>query len=160
MSPFIERGDPAKKFESVDPAILEYMFDESGPGSRAEVIAYFDELFERHYPSKTSESGALLDEIGVFARVENRAAAAQLVAIGELFRYRLSRCSETEDWAIDTMEAVAAEVAAGLRIGQGLAASRVTYARAMGERLPRWPRCSRPGISTTGCFRPSCIAPI
>jgi hypothetical protein len=110
------------------------MFDEAG---RAEVIARFDELMERHHPSKTAESAALVDRICGSARAENRAAAAQLVAIGELFGYRLSRCSETEDWAIDTMEAVAAEVGAALRISQGLAASRVRYARAMRERLPK-----------------------
>ncbi|ORB48413.1 hypothetical protein BST40_14170, partial [Mycobacterium persicum] len=39
--------------------------------------------------------------------------------------------------AVDTMEAVAAEVAAALRISQGLAASRLRYARAMRERLPK-----------------------
>ncbi len=104
---------------------------------RAEVIARFDELFERHHPSPTAQSAALVEEIGRFARAENRAAAAQLVAIGELFGYRLSRCSETEDWAIDTMEAVAAEVGAALRISQGLAASRLRYARALRERLPK-----------------------
>jgi len=114
--------------------ILEYMFDGA---ARAEVIARFDELMERQYPSVTGESAALVDEVCVAARAENRAAAAQLDAIGRLFGYRLSRCSETEDWAIDTMEAVAAEVAAALRIGQGLAASRVRYARAMRERLPK-----------------------
>jgi Domain of unknown function (DUF222) len=110
------------------------MFDEV---ARAEVIARFDELMERHHPSRTPESAVLVERICSSARAENRAAAAQLVAIGELFGYRLSRCSETEDWAIDTMEAVAAEVGAALRIGQGLAASRVRYARAMRERLPR-----------------------
>ena len=110
------------------------MFDE---GRRAEVIARFDELVERHYPSKTAESAALVARIGTSARAENRAAAAQLVAVGELFAYRLSRCAETEDWAIDTMEAVATEVAAALRVSQGLAASRVRYARAMRERLPQ-----------------------
>ena len=114
--------------------ILEYMFDGA---ARAEVIARFDELMERQYPSVTGESAALVDEVCVAARAENRAAAAQLDAIGRLFGYRLSRCSETEDWAIDTMEAVAAEVAAALRIGQGLAASRVRYARAMRKRLPK-----------------------
>ena len=36
-----------------------------------------------------------------------------LSAVGQLFGYRLSRCSETQEWAIDTEEAVAAEVAAG-----------------------------------------------
>jgi hypothetical protein len=78
----------------------------------------------------------MVERICAATRVENRAAAAQLVAIGELFSYRLSRCSETEDWAIDTMEAVAAEVGAALRISQGLAASRLRYSRAMRERLP------------------------
>ncbi|MCA2317993.1 HNH endonuclease, partial [Mycobacterium sp. WUMAC-025] len=51
--------------------------------------------------------------------------------------YRLSRCAETEGWAVDTEAAVAAEVGAQLRIGQGLAASRVRYARAIRERLPK-----------------------
>ena len=74
--------------------ILEYMFDEA---ARAEVIARFDELMERQYPSVTGESAALVDEVCVAARAENRAAAAQLDAIGRLFGYRLSRCSETED---------------------------------------------------------------
>jgi hypothetical protein len=107
------------------------MFDEA---ARAEVIARFDELVERCYPSKTA---ALLEEIGAAARAENRAAAAQLDAVGRLFGYRLSRCSDTEEWAIDTMEALAAEVGAALRISQGMAASRVRYARAMRERLPK-----------------------
>jgi Domain of unknown function (DUF222) len=96
-----------------------------------------DELFERCYPSATPESAAVVERICSSARAENRAAAGQLVAIGELFAYRLSRCSETEEWAVDTIEAVAAEVAAALRIAQGLGASRVRYARAMRERLPK-----------------------
>ncbi|WP_406816089.1 HNH endonuclease signature motif containing protein [Mycobacterium sp. M23085] len=102
-----------------------------------DVRARFTEQFERCYPSVTPVSRGLLGRIGVAARAENRAAAAQLVAIGELFSYRLSRCSETEQWAVDTEAAVSAEVAAELRIGQGLAASRVRYARAMRERLPQ-----------------------
>ncbi|WP_120313842.1 DUF222 domain-containing protein, partial [Mycobacterium alsense] len=110
------------------------MFD---PRNRADVIAHFDELFERCYPSATAESSALLDRIAAAARAQNRAAAAQLAAIGQLFVYRLSRCAESEGWAIDTMEAVAAEVGAALRISQGLAASRLRYARAMRERLPK-----------------------
>ncbi len=39
------------------------------------------------------------------ARIQNRAAAAQLAAIGELFGNRIARCTDTEDWAIDTEEA-------------------------------------------------------
>jgi hypothetical protein len=102
-----------------------------------EVRARFDELFERRHPSTTPESAALVDRICSSARAENQSAAAGLGAIGELFGYRLRRCSDTEDWAVDTEEAVAAEVAAALRISQGLAGSRLRYARAMRERLPR-----------------------
>ena len=57
--------------------------------------------------------------------------------IGELFSYRLARCSDTEDWAVDTEAAVSAEVAAALRMSQGLAASQLRYARAMREQLPK-----------------------
>ena len=114
------------------------MFEEvSGRKPSPEVIARFDELFERRYPSPTPESAALLDRICASWRAQNRAAAAALVAIGELFGYRLSRCSDTEDWAVDTEEAVSAEVAAALRMSQGLAASQLRYARAMRERLPK-----------------------
>jgi hypothetical protein len=105
--------------------------------SSAEVIARFDEMFERRYPSRTTESTALLDRIGSAWREQNRGAAAALAAIGELFAYRLTRCSDTEDWAVDTEAAVSAEVAAALRMSQGLAASQLRYARAMRERLPK-----------------------
>ena len=114
------------------------MFEQMpGRGSDPEVIARFDELFERRYPSTTPVSVALVDRICSSWRAENRAAAAQLAAIGELLAYRLSRCSENEEWAVDTMEAVTAELAAALRISQGLAASRLRYARALRERLPK-----------------------
>lgn len=113
------------------------MFDESKMLSPPEVIARFDALFARRHPAATPESAALVQRLCVMARIENRAAAAQLAAIGELFGYRLSRCSETEEWAVDTEAAVSAEIAAALRISQALAGSRLGYARAMRERLPR-----------------------
>ncbi|BAX94829.1 HNH endonuclease signature motif containing protein [Mycobacterium shigaense] len=84
----------------------------------------------------TPESAALIDQICATARAENRAAAAQLVAIGELFGYRFSRCADNEEWAIDTVVAVAAEVGAALRISQGQGLIRVHLARALRERLP------------------------
>jgi Domain of unknown function (DUF222) len=102
-----------------------------------EVIARFDELFERRHPSTTPDSTVLVDRICAAWRAQNRAAAASLTALGQLFGYRLSRCSDTEDWAVDTEEAVAAEVAAALRISQRLADSQLRYARAMRERLPK-----------------------
>ncbi len=118
--------------------MIECMFDNgSGARSSPESIAALEECFERRHPSATAESAGLVQRICAATRAENRAAAAQLVAIGQLFAYRLSRCSESEAWAIDTMESVAAEVGAALRISQGLAGSRLRYARAMRERLPK-----------------------
>jgi hypothetical protein len=115
-------------------AIIESMFEECV--QQAEVINRFDELFERRHPSTTPESAAMVDRICSSSREENRAAAAQLSVIGELFAYRLTRCSETEEWAVDTEQAVAAELAAALRISQAMAAGRLRYARAMRERVP------------------------
>ena len=120
------------------PGIIEYMFEQKPePEPDPEVVARFDDMIERRHPSTTAESAALIDQIGASVRAENRAAAAQLTAIGQLFAHRLSRCSETGDWAADTMTAVAAEVAAALRISQGLAESRLHYARVLRERLPQ-----------------------
>ena len=117
---------------------IAHMFEQPGPiGSSPEVIARFDELFERRYPSTTPESAALVDRISSSWREQNRAAAAALVAVGDLFAHRLTRCSDTEDWAVDTEAAVSAEVAAALRMSQGVAASQLRYARAMRERLPK-----------------------
>jgi hypothetical protein len=116
------------------------MFDsEGGTGGKPSPQArdWLGDLFECRHPSPTPESAVMVDRICAATRAENQAAAGQLTAIGELFAYRLSRCPETEDWAVDTEEAVAAEVAAALRISQGLAGSRLRYARAMRERLPK-----------------------
>jgi hypothetical protein len=99
--------------------ILEHMFD------------------RRHATRPAPESAAWVERLRAAARAENRAAAEQLVVIGQLFALRYSSCSETDDWAIDTEAAVAAEVGAALRISQGRAASRLRYARAMRERLPQ-----------------------
>ncbi len=119
------------------------MFDDVGPRSRREVIARFDALAQEalqrwQQRTATAESVDWLDQITTAVRIENQAVAAQLAAIGGLFRYRLAQSScETQNWAVDTMAAVAAEVAAGLRISQGLATDRVHAARAMRERLPQ-----------------------
>ena len=119
------------------------------------MVARFDDLFERRHPSTTPESAALIDPIGASVRAENRAAAAQLTAIGQLFAHRLSRCSETEDWAADTMTAVAAELAAALRISHGLAEAGCTmpgcYVTASEDRCG----VRRRGTSTTARSRPS-----
>src|SRR5262249_4908903 len=56
-------------------------------------------MFDQSDRSKTAQSAALVEQICAAARAENRAAATQLELIGQLFGYRLSRCSENEDWA-------------------------------------------------------------
>ncbi|WP_156688853.1 HNH endonuclease signature motif containing protein [Mycobacterium sp. Marseille-P9652] len=79
---------------------------------------------------------ALLGEIGAAARAENQAAARQLAKIGELFAHRHAQGAADEEWVVDTMEAVAAEVGAALRVSPALALSRLHHARAFRERLP------------------------
>ncbi len=94
----------------------------------------FDSTLQRQSPPEVI--AALLDRIAASWRAQNCAAATTLVAIGDVFAHRLTRSSETEDWAVDTEAAVSAEIAAALRMSQGLAASQLRYARAMRERLP------------------------
>ncbi|OBK21632.1 hypothetical protein A5634_09970 [Mycobacterium asiaticum] len=110
------------------------------------------ELQRKALRAATEESRGWIEAIRVGSRVENQAAAAQLVAIGELFRHRLAHSGETEDWAIDTMEAVAAEVAAGLKISQGRACDRLVLARALSERLPRTGAVLRAGLIDVAAF--------
>ena len=81
---------------------------------------------------------SLLNRVRVSSRAENRAAAEGLASINNLYRLRLREDGGArDDWAIDTVEHVTAEVAAALRISQGLAANRVGDAIAMGSRLPQ-----------------------
>ena len=80
---------------------------------------------------------SLIERVGVFSREENRAAAAGLVSIHDLYRLRLREDGGRDDWAIDTIEHVAAEIAAVLRISQGLATTRANDAIALGRRLPQ-----------------------
>jgi Domain of unknown function (DUF222) len=106
------KRDPAKKFESVDSGILEYMFDK--------VL-----------------SAEVVERLRAAARAENHAAGQRLAVIGELDVLWLRRFGERETWCTDTQEAITAEVAAALNITQALAASYLAYARAMRLRLPR-----------------------
>ncbi len=94
----------------------------------------FDQPF--YVAEDTPQSQALLERICSSARCENRAAAQRLEGISELWAVRLRECGDREDWAVDAVAAVTAEVAAALGISQGLAGSYLHYARAMRERLP------------------------
>ena len=94
--------------------MIEYMFEESETAARS-----------------------LVDRICGSSRDENRAAAQKLVSVGDLYLLRQREFGDCAAWSTDTTEAVTAEVAAALRISQGLAASHLYYARAMREKLPQ-----------------------
>ncbi len=94
-------------------------------------------MFGSWYASRpTPESAALLGRVRDAARTEARAAAERLVAIGELFVLRCRDSGECEHWAMDTWDAVAAQVAAALRISVAMGSSYLRYAMAMRDRLP------------------------
>jgi hypothetical protein len=95
-------------------------------------------MFERWYASRqTRESAALLERISDAGRAEAQAAAQRLVDIGALFVLRCRDSGERQDWALDTWEAVAAQVAAALRCSAAMASSHLRYAMALRDRLPQ-----------------------
>ena len=95
-------------------------------------------MFEYFIASRPSrESAALLERISDAGRVEAQAAAQRLVDIGELFVLRCRESGERQDWAMDTWEAVAAQVAAALRCSVAMGSSYLRYAIAMRDRLPQ-----------------------
>jgi hypothetical protein len=110
---------------------------EQAPEELREVHARFDRLFAKYSPADTNRTRSLISRISTAARCEARAVAERLVAIGELFGDRLREFGEAKEWAVDTTDVVAAEVAAALRISKGMALSYLGYARAMRERLPQ-----------------------
>lgn len=84
-----------------------------------------------------AEGAALLARAAEAARAEASAAAARLDAVGAFVDACTSAAGgATEEWAVDVLAAAAAEVAAALRISQGLAESQVRYAEALRHRLP------------------------
>jgi hypothetical protein len=111
--------DSCQTFESVGRAILEHIF-ESWYASRA-----------------TPASAALLERVRDAGRSEAQAAARRLVAVGELFVLRCRDSGEQADWAMDTWEAVAAQVAAVLQCSIAMGSSYLRYAMALRDRLPQ-----------------------
>jgi len=103
-------------------------------------------MFEKWYASRpTPESAALLDRIGQAGRAESQAAARRLVAVGELYVLRLRDSGEDADCAMDTWDAVAAQVAASLRCSIAMGSSYLRYAVALRQRLPEVGRLFQAG---------------
>jgi hypothetical protein len=96
-----------------------------------------EHMFEYWYASRsTQESAALLDRVREAGRSESQAAARRLIAVGELFVSRCRDSGEQTDCAMDTWEAVAAQVAAALECSIAMGSSYVRYAMALRDRLP------------------------
>jgi hypothetical protein len=93
-------------------------------------------MFELMEPPATAEPAALLDDVREASRAETRAASQRLTGIWNLYKVRLREMGDHADWAVDTWDAVAAEIAAALNISLGLAGSYVRLAKALHERLP------------------------
>src|SRR6185312_12080297 len=97
---------------------------------------------------------SLLERVCSAARAEARAAAARLVAIGELVALRLVQDGgASEDWTVDATDAVALEVSAALGTSRGWAASHVRYAHALRVQLPQLGRVFVAGDIDEATFR-------
>ena len=94
-------------------------------------VGIIESMFE------VDRAGVLIDEMCAAARAENKAIAARLVRIGELFELRRAEHGEAKDYAVDTWAEVGAEIAAALRCSVAMAGSHMHYARAMRDRLPQ-----------------------
>src|SRR3954454_10147001 len=100
-------------------------------------MSYPGGILERMFDTESDPAALLLQRMCSAARAEACAAAARLVAVGELVALRLAQDGgASEDWMVDATDAVAVEVSAGLGISRGLAASHVRYAYALRVRLP------------------------
>lgn len=93
----------------------------------------------------TSETAGLLEQASVAARSETQAIAQRLNAIADLIQLRDRQYDGREDWAVDLWDAVAAELAAALRVSRALASSYMTDAQVMRERLPKVGECLASG---------------
>lgn len=96
----------------------------------------FDSAYHEYWePPVSAASEGLIARVLGASRAENRAAAARLRAVCELFEMRRDQRGERADWAVDTWAAVGAEIAAALRVSLAKAGSLMNYGLAM-LRLP------------------------
>ena len=87
----------------------------------------------------------LIDEVSTAARAEAQATARRLNAVADLMQLRERQYGDRPAWAADLWDAVAAELAAALRISPALASGYLRDALAMRERLPKVGQCLAAG---------------
>jgi hypothetical protein len=84
-----------------------------------------------------AESSGLIDQVSAAACTEARATATRLNAIADLMQLRERQYGDRPEWAADLWDAMAAELAAALRISPALASSYLRDASVIRERLPK-----------------------
>ena len=110
-------------------------------------------MFESSELSTTSESTALLERACAAARIEAQATAQRLNAVADLMRLRHRQYGDCAEWVADLWDAMAAELAAALRISRALASSYMSDAEIMRERLPKVGECLAAGDINYAMFR-------
>ncbi len=86
---------------------------------------------------ETPLSVSLLERVRAASRAESQAAAERLVAVADFYTDRLRATGECAEMAIDTWDAVAAQIGATLRVSSNKGDSYLKYAMAMREDLPK-----------------------
>ncbi|HXY65092.1 MAG TPA: HNH endonuclease signature motif containing protein [Mycobacterium sp.] len=102
-------------------------------------------MFESTALSATSESAALLEQACAAARSEAQATARRLNAIADLMGLRSRQYGDRAEWVADLWDAIAAELAAALRVSRALASSYMSDAEILRERLPKVGECLAAG---------------
>jgi hypothetical protein len=107
--------------------------------------ATIEHMFELLELSTASESAAVLEQVRAAARAEAQATARRLNAIADLMRLRDRQYGDRAEWVADLWDAMAAELAAALRVSRALASSYMSDAQVMRERLPKVGDCLAAG---------------
>src|SRR3984957_18479040 len=98
-------------------------------------------MFESMELTATGESAALIGLACDAARTEAQARGRGLKAIADLMQLRYREHGERTEWVADVWDAIAAELAASLRISRALASRYMSDAEEMRERLPKAGEC-------------------
>jgi hypothetical protein len=101
-------------------------------------------MFEGELPT-TSESTALLEQANAAARAEAQATGRRLNVVADLMSLRYRQLPDRSEWVVDLWDAMAAELAAALRISRALASRYMSDAELMRERLPKVGECLTAG---------------
>lgn len=101
----------------------------------------------------TPLSAGLLEEVCAAARSEAQATGRRLHAIADLMQLRDRQYGDRAEWVADLWDAIAAELAAALRVSRALASSYLHDAIVIRERLPKVGEVLAAGDINYGMFQ-------